>query len=62
MLRVPGIGTIHGCWANSHASAIWEGVAPSCAPNFLKGNDRLVRCHVFRAEAIEPGSEVRLRI
>jgi hypothetical protein len=27
-LRVPGIGTIHGFCASSHASAIWAGVAP----------------------------------
>lgn len=25
--RVPGIGTIHGCWASSHASATCPGVA-----------------------------------
>jgi hypothetical protein len=24
---VPGIGTIHGFWASSQASAIWAGVA-----------------------------------
>ncbi len=24
---VPGMGTIHGFWASSHASAIWAGVA-----------------------------------
>ena len=28
-LRVPGIGTIHGCWANTDANATWAGVAPS---------------------------------
>ena len=26
-LRVPGMGTIHGFWASSQASAIWAGVA-----------------------------------
>ena len=26
-LVVPGIGTIHGFWASSQASAIWAGVA-----------------------------------
>jgi len=26
-LVVPGIGTIQGFWASSHASAIWAGVA-----------------------------------
>jgi len=25
---VPGIGTIHGCWASSHASATCPGAAP----------------------------------
>ena len=27
-LRVPGMGTIQGFWARSHAKAIWPGVAP----------------------------------
>ena len=25
--RVPGMGTINGCWASSRPSAIWAGVA-----------------------------------
>lgn len=27
MLRVPGMGTMKGRWASSHARAIWAGVA-----------------------------------
>ena len=27
MLRVPGMGTMKGRWASSHAKAIWAGVA-----------------------------------
>ena len=63
MLRVPGIGTMHGFWAKSHASANWAGVAFFFAANASEHfNDRHVRCHVFRREAIEPSSQVRLRV
>ena len=35
---VPGIGTIHGFWASSQASAIWAGVARLWAVAFLAGS------------------------
>ena len=34
---VPGIGTIHGCWASSQARATWAGVAPLRSASRLTG-------------------------
>ena len=43
-LRVPGIGTIHGFWASSQASAIWAGVASFRSRDLAEQVDqRLVR-------------------
>ena len=57
---VPGIGTIHGFWARSHASAIWAGVA--CLRSAIvreQIDQRLVRLAGLRAEAGEDVPEVR---
>ena len=51
-LVVPGMGTIHGCWASSQASAICPGVAPLAAGD---GLDLLDQCEVvFQRLAGEP--------
>ena len=36
MRLVPGMGTIHGCWESSQASASWAGVAPVSAAILLR--------------------------
>jgi hypothetical protein len=56
--RVPGMGTIHGRCARSHASAICAGVA-LCAATPPDGvHDRLVRRSRLGAEAGEPAANV----
>ena len=63
MLRVPGIGTINGFCASSHASATCAGVAFFFAAN-LWSTSTMGRfaARFSRAEAVEPGAKVRLRI
>ena len=62
MLRVPGIGTIHGFCASSHASAIWEGVAPFFSPNALRIPRWAGSPPGSPGEALEAGSQVRFRV
>lgn len=60
MLRVPGIGTIHGFCTRSQVSAICAGVAffLSAKP-FQHFNERPICCEVLGRKAIESRSEVR---
>ena len=56
---VPGIGTIHGFWASSHASAICAGVAffrsAICVSQI---HERLIRLPILRREAWDDVAEV----
>ena len=56
---VPGMGTIHGFWASSHASAICAGVACFRAAIVAKQiNQRLIRFSGLWRKAREPGPNV----
>ena len=56
---VPGIGTIHGFWANSQASAIWAGVAFFSLCDGAEQIDQgLIRFECFRREARQGAAEV----
>ncbi len=55
---VPGIGTIHGFWASSHASAIWAGVHSSLCDAAEEIDEGLVRLARLRHEARNPAAEV----
>ena len=56
---VPGIGTIHGFWASSQASAIWAGVACfRCCDLAEQIDQRLVRLAGLRREARDGAAEV----
>ena len=56
---VPGIGTIHGFWASSQASAIWAGVAFFRSAIAAEQIDQgLVRLPGLRREAREDVAEV----
>lgn len=61
-LRVPGIGTIHGFWASSHASAIWAGVVFFRSAT-LRSRSTRAR-FVFRASCVKRGTveDYRLKI
>src|SRR3984957_17035421 len=54
---VPGIGTIHGFWASSHASAIWAGVAFFRWAMLLSKSIRA--WFVFIASGVKRGSVLR---
>ncbi len=56
---VPGIGTIHGFWASSQASAIWAGVAFFSAAILAEQIDQgLIRLQRLRREARQGAAEV----
>ena len=55
---VPGIGTIHGFWASSHASAICAGVAPFRSPIVRSRSTRA--WFALRASGVNRGSEDRM--
>ena len=56
---VPGIGTIHGCWASSQASATCAGVASFRSPIAAEQIDHgLVRLARLRREPRKQGSEI----
>ena len=56
---VPGIGTIHGFWASSHASAICAGVAFFRSAMLAEQIDqRLIRLESLRREARQGAAEV----
>src|SRR5438093_8498633 len=54
---VPGIGTIHGFWASSQASAIWAGVARFCAAIVPSRSTK--PWFAFRASAVKRGTTLR---
>ena len=54
---VPGIGTIHGFWASSQASAIWAGVACFCAAISPSRSTRA--WFAFRASGVKRGTMLR---
>jgi hypothetical protein len=57
---VPGIGTIHGFWASSHASAIWAGVAFF---RFAMPPSRSTRAwFAFRASGVKRRMVVRMSV
>jgi len=56
-LVVPGIGTIHGFWAKSHASAILAGVAFLRAAILPRRSTRA--WFAFRASGVKRGSLLR---
>ena len=56
---VPGMGTIHGFWASSQASAIWAGVAFFRSRDLAEQIDQgLIRLQRLRREAREGAAEV----
>jgi len=57
-LRVPGIGTIHGFWASSHASAIWAGVVFFFRSATLRSRSTRAR-FAFRASGVKRGTMLR---
>src|SRR4051794_26512520 len=57
--RVPGIGTIQGCWCSSHARAIWPGVAPLALGDAREqGDDGPVVFERVRGEAGDGAADV----
>ena len=58
-LVVPGIGTIHGFCASTHASAIWAGVAFfRCAILPSRSIKRLIRLQGLRRKARKRAAEI----
>src|SRR5207244_9890170 len=56
-LVVPGMGTIHGFWASSHASAICAGVARFFSA-ILRRTPTLV-CFALRDSGVKGGTDLR---
>ena len=54
---VPGIGTIHGFWASSHASAIWAGVAFFRSANLVSQSTSAR--FAFRVSGVKRGTTLR---
>ena len=54
---VPGIGTIHGFWASSQASAIWAGVA--CFRAAISPSRSTRAWFAFRASGVKRGTMLR---
>ena len=54
---VPGIGTIHGFWASSQASAIWAGVARFRSP--ISRSRSTTAWFAFRASGVKRGTMLR---
>ena len=56
--RVPGMGTIHGCWARSQASAICAGVAPLASA--MRPSRSTTAWLAARASAVNRGRMARM--
>ena len=58
--RVPGMGTIHGFWARSQASAIWAGVAFFWAARWLSTSTS--GWLAFSASGVKRGNRLRMSV